>query len=137
MSTGPFDLNQTPIHLDSRIDPEHPAVPLPGFGFDPPAFEAYVARYCRAGEPGRLLMVETTPADWTTWERHPAGDEIVIVLEGKAVFIQEIDGEARRMPVGPGSTVINPAGVWHTADVEQPMKAVYITPCPGTHHRPR
>jgi hypothetical protein len=33
--------------------------------------------------------------------------------------------------------MINPAGVWHTADVEEPMKAIYITPCPGTQHRPR
>jgi hypothetical protein len=39
--------------------------------------------------------------------------------------------------VGPGSTLTNPAGVWHTADVEQPLKAIYITPCPGTRHRAR
>ena len=63
--------------------------------------------------------------------------EIVIVLEGRAEFIQEVDGEQRRTAVGPGSTMINPVGVWHTADVEEPMKAIYITPCPGTQHRPR
>jgi hypothetical protein len=33
--------------------------------------------------------------------------------------------------------MINPAGVWHTADVEEPVKAIYITPCPGTQHRAR
>jgi quercetin dioxygenase-like cupin family protein len=135
--TGPFDLSQTPIHLGSQVGADNPAVPLPGFGFDGAAFEAYAAEHCTPDVPGRLVMVCSTPTDWSAWECHPAGDEIVIVLEGKAVFIQEIDGKERRAAVGPGSTMINPAGVWHTADVAEPMKAVYITPCPGTQHRPR
>jgi mannose-6-phosphate isomerase-like protein (cupin superfamily) len=136
-STGPFDLSQTPIHLGSRVDTLDPAVPLVGFGFDGPSFESYIAAHCAPGSPGRLIMVESTPGDWPAWECHTQGDEIVIVLEGKADFIQEIDGEERRIAVGPGSTVLNPAGVWHTADVEVPMKAIYITPCPGTESRKR
>jgi mannose-6-phosphate isomerase-like protein (cupin superfamily) len=135
--TGPFDLSTTPIHLASEVGPDTPAVPLPGFGFDPRAFEAYIAAHCTPGAPGRLIMVETTPTSWGAWECHSEGDEIVIVLEGRAQFIQEIGGGERRTAVGPGSTMINPAGVWHTADVEEPMKAIYITPCPGTEHRPR
>ena len=113
--TGPFDLSETPIHLGSVVDAENPAVPLSGFGFDVPAFEAYIAEHCAPGAPGHLIMVESTPADWGTWECHTEGDEVVIVLEGRADFIQEIDGEPRRVAVGPGST----------------------TPCPGTQHRPR
>ena len=135
--TGPFDLSKTPIHLGSTAGADHPAVPLFDFGFDGPAFEAYIAEHCTPDAPGRLVMVESTPTNWGSWECHPEGDEIVIVLEGRAVFIQEIGGEVRRAAVGPGSTMINPAGVWHTADVEEPMKAIYITPCPGTQHRPR
>jgi quercetin dioxygenase-like cupin family protein len=135
--TGPFDLSRTPIHLGSRVDAADPAVPLEGFGFDGPAFESYVARHCAPGAPGRLIMVGTTPRNWSAWECHPEGDEIVIVLEGRAVFMQDLDGQLVTAPVGPGSTMINPAGVWHTADVEAPMKAIYITPCPGTKHRPR
>jgi mannose-6-phosphate isomerase-like protein (cupin superfamily) len=137
LATGPYDLSHTPIHIDSEVGARNPAVPLPGFGFNGPAFEAYIAQHCSAGAPGRLLMVESTPTNWEAWECHTEGDEIVIVLEGKATFIQEIDGAQRRTAVGPGSTMINPAGVWHTADVEEPMKAIYITPCPGTQHRPR
>jgi len=136
-STGPFDLNETPIHLSSKVGANERAIPLPGFGFDGPSFEAYISQHCASDAPGRLIMVETTPEDWPAWECHTEGDEIVIVLEGKAELVQEIDGEERRTPVGPGSTMINPAGVWHTADVEQPMKAIYITPCPGTEHRVR
>lgn len=135
--TGPFDLSETPIHMGSQVGADKPAVPLPGFTFDNEGFESYVARHCTSDAPGHLIMVCTTPTDWNAWECHRAGDEIVIVLEGKAVFIQEIGKEERRAAVGPGSTMINPAGVWHTADVEEPMKAIYITPCPGTRHRPR
>jgi mannose-6-phosphate isomerase-like protein (cupin superfamily) len=135
--TGPFDLNETPIHLGSVVGKNEPAVPLAGFGFDPASFEAYIARHCSPGAPGRLIMIESSPANWSMWECHTEGDEIVIVLEGKGVFIQAIDGAERRTSVGPGSTMINPAGVWHTADVEEPIRAIYITPCPGTEHRPR
>ena len=133
---GPFDLSETPIHLDSVTATDNPAVPLVGFGFDGPSFEAYIATHCAAG-PGRLVMVETTATNWQHWECHTLGDEIVIVLEGKAEFIQEIGGESIVLPVGAGSTIINPKGVWHTADVSESLKAIYITPCKGTEHRER
>lgn len=135
--TGPFDLSKTPIHLDPRAGPENTALPVSGFNFDGESFERYTAEHCGPGAPGRLVMIESSPTDWGAWECHTEGDEIVIVLEGKAVFIQTIDGVERRTPVGPGSTIINPAGVWHTADVEEPMRAIYMTPCPGTQHRAR
>jgi len=135
--TGPFDLSQTPIHLGSRVGVDEPALPLADFSFDGAAFEAYVAAHCSSDAPGRLVMVESTPRDWPSWECHSAGDEIVIVLEGSGEFIQEIDGRERRIAVGPGSAVINPAGVWHTADVSSPIRAIYMTPCPGTQHRAR
>lgn len=137
MPNGPFDLSKTPIHLGSAVDAENPAVPLEDFGFDEPSFVNYVETHCMPGAPGRLVMIESTPADWPAWECHTDGDEIVIVLEGKADFIQEIAGQEQRIAVGPGSTIINPIGVWHTADVKEPLKAIYITPCPGTEHRER
>lgn len=136
-STGPFDLSETPIHLGSLTGPATRAVPIPGFGFDGPAFEAYMAEHCAPDAPGRLIMVESTPGNWPAWECHTEGDEIVIVLEGKADFIQEIGGEQRRIAVTAGSAIVNPAGVWHTADVAEPLRAIYITPCPGTQHRER
>jgi mannose-6-phosphate isomerase-like protein (cupin superfamily) len=133
--TGPFDLSKSPIHLPS--DTTAPALPLPGFGFDGPAFEAYIAKHCPPGAPGRLAMIEASPKDWGAWECHDAGDELVIVLEGEGDLLQEIDGTTRSTPFGPGSTFVNPAGVWHTANVRKPMRAIYLTPCPGTRHRAR
>ena len=135
--TGPFDLSRTPIHLGNDVDADNPAVPLPGFGFDGESFGAYVAEHCRPGAPGRLLMIETTPTDWGAWECHNDADEVVIVLEGRGTFIQEIDGAERRIPFQAGDAIVNPRGVWHTADVDEPMRAIYLTPCPGTEHRER
>jgi len=137
IETGPFDLSKSPIHLGSRVSADNPAVPLHGFGFDGPAFEAYMAAHCTSTAPGRLVMIETSPTDWPAWECHSEGDELVIVLAGEAEFIQEIDGGERRFDIKAGDTVINPAGIWHTANVKKPMRAIYITPCPGTEHRPR
>ena len=136
-SHGPFDLGETPIHLGTGSAEESPAVPLPEFGFDGPSFMSYVETHCKPGSPGRLIMIEPTPDSWPTWERHTEGDEIVIVLEGKGEFIQEVDGVETRMPISPGATFINPRNVWHTADVVEPMRAIYITPCPGTENKPR
>ena len=135
--TGPFDLSKSPIHLGSRMDAENPAVPLHAFGFNGPAFEKYIAQHCAPGAPGRLVMIETSPTNWPVWDCHMEGDELVIILDGQADFIQEIDGVARQISVSAGSAVINPAGVWHTANVTQSLRAIYITPCPGTQHRPR
>ena len=136
-ANGPFDLSKAPIHLGNRPDVENPAIPLQGFGFDPPSFEAYIAEHCAPGAPGRLVMVEPTPTDWEWWECHTEADELVIVLEGRGTFIQEVDGAEQRIPVSAGDAIINPRGVWHTADVEEPIRAIYMTPCPGTEHRKR
>ncbi len=129
---GPFDLSVTPIHLDA----DGPAVPLTDFGFDGPSFGVYIDKHC-AQDPARIVMVEVSPGDWKHWERHTLSDEIVIVLEGRADFIQEVSGENVVLSAQAGSTIINPKGVWHTADVSEPMRAIYITPCKGTEHRER
>jgi uncharacterized cupin superfamily protein len=137
INTGPFNLSQSPIHLPSRAGKDSQAVPLPGFGFDGPAFEAYIAAYCTPDAPGHLVMIEESPTDWPAWECHQFGAELVIVLAGEAEFVQQIDGGEKRFVIRAGDTVINPAGVWHTANVRQPLRAIYITPCPGTEHRAR
>lgn len=118
------------VHLDSGTG----AVPIPGFKDD---YDAYIAAHC-ATAPGRLVSLATSEKAWPVWETHPAGDEVVIVTKGRAEFIQELgDGTRRRVVVGPNEAIINPAGVPHTANVIEPFTALYLTPCPGTTHRPR
>ena len=82
-------------------------------------------------------MIERSPADWPVWECHPQGDEPVLVLSGRAVFIQALDAGDQHIEDGAGEALVNPAGVWHTADVHEPLTALYLTPCPGTEHRAR
>ena len=38
---------------------------------------------------------------------------------------------------GPARRLINPRGVWHTADVHEPGEGLFVTPGLGTEHRPR
>ena len=136
-STSSFDLKQTALHLDN----DH-VVPLPDFGFDHEAFTAYINQHCTPGQPHRLMFIETSSENWGSWECHPEGDEIVVVLEGRGIFYQRPSmdcdaAEIERTPFQGGTTFLNRKGIWHTADVEEPMVALYLTPCPGTEHHPR
>jgi uncharacterized cupin superfamily protein len=127
-----YALNKTPIHVGRGG-----ALPIEGFKFDRPSFEAYVQKHCTDAEPGRLMMIEESPTNWPAWECHTLDDEVVFILEGRGEFIQELDGKEVRTPVGPRSAIINPKGVWHTADIVEPISAIYLTPCLGTEHKPR
>ena len=130
---GAIDLTTTPIHLGlgSR------ALPIEGFAWHPEVLEAYGAAVADDGPDGRLVMVFEGSASWDSWERHPAGAEVVICLSGRMTVIREIDGDHDRVELGPHEAMINPAGVWHTADVHQPGLFMTITPGLGTEHRPR
>jgi hypothetical protein len=46
-------------------------------------------------------------------------------------------GAPRRVVLGPGEFAINDPGVWHTADVDAPATALFITAGVGTEVRPR
>ncbi len=86
---------------------------------------------------GALLSRGEVAADWTQWEMHPAGDEIVMLLSGKVDFVLAVDDTDKVVSLeGPLSFVVVPAGVWHTVRVHEPGEAVFITPGRGTQHRP-
>jgi uncharacterized cupin superfamily protein len=74
---------------------------------------------------------------WTSWERHPAGAELVVQLSGRSVLIQDLADGENRLELGPGQATINPKGVWHTAEVIEAGRALFVTPGRGTSHRPR
>ena len=84
-----------------------------------------------------MVTMNEQAESWPTWERHPAGEELVILLEGRIELIQEIDGDERRVELRAGQALINPPGVWHTADVHEPGRGLFITPGTGTEHKPR
>lgn len=126
----PLDLLHDAVHLAG----DRGLVAVPGFNFD---YDGYVAKHCTAAAPGRLTHLATSKEHWPVWEVHPAGDELVVIVSGRAEFIQDVGGELRSVVVGPNQAIINPAGVPHTANVIEPFTAFYVTPAIGTEHRPR
>ena len=73
-------------------------------------------------------------SDWDTWEMHPAGDELVCLLSGRASFEFEGRGTVAELSV-PGSFVIVPRGTWHTAHTDVPTKMLFVTPGEGTKNK--
>lgn len=125
-------LTEHPIHLGLGAT----AVPQPPFtGME--WFADYVARTADDGAEGRLVTMYSMSAPWDSWERHPSGAEVVLCTAGELTLIQEIDGEEVRTKLAAGEYAINAPGVWHTADLEGPATAVFITAGLGTEHRPR
>ncbi len=75
-------------------------------------------------------------ASWDSWERHPAGEELVVLISGRIDVVQELDGAEHVVELRPGQAMVNPVGVWHTARVHEPGLALFITPGEGTEGRP-
>jgi uncharacterized cupin superfamily protein len=130
--TEAFDLSSVFIHLGLGAT----ATPLPDFTWSPEYLADYQARFSGDGDEGRLVCVLPQDATWDSWERHPAGDEIVVLLSGRVDLVQDVDGAARVVELRPGQAVMNPAGVWHTARVHEPGLALFVTPGRGTEAKP-
>jgi mannose-6-phosphate isomerase-like protein (cupin superfamily) len=83
-----------------------------------------------------LISLHAFDADWPTWEKHPAGDEVVVLLSGSAKFVLKMpSGEERVELAEPGSCVIVPRDTWHTARVSEPTRMLFVTPGEGTENR--
>ena len=123
-TTGAFDLHSTFVHLGlgSR------AIPLADFSWDAEYLAGYDERFASDGAEGRLVILGEHRESWSSWERHPAGEELVVILSGRADLIQEIDGREHRIELGPGQAASSPPGAWHTSDVHEPGQSLFITP---------
>jgi mannose-6-phosphate isomerase-like protein (cupin superfamily) len=128
-----FDLSKTHVHLGlgSR------ATPIADFAWTPEFLARYTAEHGSDGPEGRLVMIGGGDSSWTTWERHPAGEELVVVLSGRMTLVQELDDGEHRIDLTEGHAAVNPHNVWHTAEITEPCRMLFITPGQGTEHRPR
>lgn len=133
MADPAFDLSRTFVHLGLGVR----AVPVRDFAWTPEFLAAYEASFRDDGDEGRLVCIVAQDATWDSWERHPAGEELVVLLTGRVDLIQDLDGGHRVVELHPGEAVVNPRNVWHTATVQEPGDALFITPGRGTEHRPR
>ena len=95
-----------------------------------------LAKSRMASEKGRLLSALVMSADWKNWEMHPAGDEMLYMLEGNAIFVLELPDGTKEVDLAAGRLLVIPAGVWHTARVSGPARLLALTPGLGTQHRP-
>ena len=122
-----FDPLQTFVHL-----PDGPiATPLPVT----PDFWQTLATRTDLGT-GRLVSAYRFVKDWTSWERHPAGDELVVQLSGAMDFVVEEAGRERVVPLRGRAAILVPQGLWHTARVLEPSEAIFVTRGDGTENRP-
>lgn len=101
-------------------------------------YQGYGERHAVDGREGRLVSLHTFTESWQVWEMHPLGSEVVVCTAGVITLHQEqVDGSVVLVRLCAGEYVVNPAGTWHTADVEGEATALFITAGMGTQHRGR
>lgn len=71
------------------------------------------------------------------WERHPAGDELVIALEGATTLILLIDGNEEQVEMETGELAVVPANTWHRFENSVKLKVLAVTPDPSDHQLER
>lgn len=133
MTDGTFDLSRFPVHLGLGAVAEV----LPEFDGTPAWYERMGEAHRDDGVEGRLVSLHTFTEPWDSWEVHPLGHELVVCVAGRITLHQEVDGGVRQVTLAAGEAVINPPGVWHTADVDDVATALFITAGAGTEVRSR
>jgi mannose-6-phosphate isomerase-like protein (cupin superfamily) len=128
-----FRLSDHPVHLGLGAT----AVVQDRFTGDRSWYERYGARNADDGVEGRLVSMHTFRAPWDTWEMHPKGAELVVCVAGRITLHQQLATGVVTVSLEPGDAIINPPGVWHTADVDTPATGLFITAGAGTELRPR
>ena len=129
-----IDITKVPIHLG----PGGTASAVDDFVWSKECLAAYAQATRADGADGRMVMMFHVVGAWTTWERHPLGAEVVVACTGTHRFTQELDDGEHVIELAAGQALVNPPGVWHTADSgDDGGWIVTITPGVDTEHRPR
>lgn len=68
------------------------------------------------------------------WERHPVGDELVMVIEGETTMTLYIDGAEKSHTMGAGQLIVVPQGTWHRFTTPVGVRVMTVTPQPSDHH---
>ncbi len=83
---------------------------------------------------GWLVTRMPQERDWPTWEMHPAGHEVLVLLSGAMdLILAGAEGQVR-VALASGSSFVVPPGTWHTAKVKEPGELLAITAGQGTCH---
>tara|TARA_R110002072_G_scaffold64_10_gene444 strand:+ start:1486 stop:1881 length:396 start_codon:yes stop_codon:yes gene_type:complete len=82
-----------------------------------------------------LIAAHQFTEDWSTWEMHPHGDELVVLLSGQAVLLlRQEAGDESVVLNKPGAFAIVPKGTWHTARISEATSMLFVTPGEGTEN---
>jgi len=85
---------------------------------------------------GWLTAVYRFERDTPTWEMHPAGDEVLVLLSGAIDVVLEVAGTNRLVELRERAACLVPRGTWHRQVVRTPGHELAITYGKGTQHRP-
>lgn len=87
-----------------------------------------------------LLSEYAFNASWSSYEMHPAGDEVLYLLSGRCELLLEQQEQTLRIPFDtPGQVQVIAKGCWHSADVRpgESCRILFFTPGAGTEQRAR
>lgn len=127
MSKGSFDPRELHVVLDRAGRGE---VVTGGAPF----WEALASGETRID--GWLVSAGEATDDWSHWEVHPNGEEILVQLSGAVELVLEEDGVERVVILRAGQSVVVPRGAWHRMVVLERGTTLFVTYGEGTQHRP-
>lgn len=133
--TAPIDLSETYIHL--KAETATPFAVTPSFWRELMTGNATSLGARKVLGGGWLMTGGRSTQTMGHWEQHPAGEEILVLVEGHmGVALEEGDGVRIVELDTPGATCVVPRGVWHRQLVRAPSYLVALTYGEGTAHRP-
>lgn len=127
---GPYTLSSTFLRLrpDASIEP---------LDVDASFWQRLVDGQLGSFRNEYLVSCHEFDSDWTMWEMHPNGDEIVCLLSGAVTFLLERESGTEILELrASGDFAIVPQGTWHTATLSEPARVLFITAGEDTQHRP-
>ncbi|MFI5315960.1 MAG: cupin domain-containing protein [Myxococcota bacterium] len=80
------------------------------------------------------IFLSKFSGDDAPWERHPDGDELIVVLEGGGEITVLTENGPVTSELRPGRLFVCPKGLWHRARPQPAMTALYVTPVAGSEH---
>jgi len=86
---------------------------------------------------GWLVARYRITEDTRTWEKHPAGDELLFMLSGEMSLILEQGHQEVALTLAAGGAFVVPRGTWHRQVMRSPGEYLGATYGKGTEHRPR
>ncbi len=115
----PFDLGSTFVRLGQEGTAELVALTPEFWGAS-----------CSSGPADRFVGIvafgssDDLHAD--SLERHPAADELLLVLEGAIALVIETPDHPRRVELAEGEACRVPRGLWHRLEVIRPGRLLFV-----------